>query len=238
MGNGVENMKKNIWKELKKENNAKALNLEIEDQKYLDKVKSYAINQGVGMTEMEIIRKDLIGMAEEAQKNGERLEKSLGDVKEFTENLVKEGRQEGKKDQIYYCIQEIGKSYLFVIALVFFVLMTTDFNHFLGNSRFSLADFLGVFFLPCLISLWQMHTIGRFALVKKMGWILSAVAAAFIVFPNLLIKIVFEDVLPFEEIMVPNWVFLILLPLAGGLYWYGKQKFEHIIEQVVKKHSL
>ena len=90
MGNGVENMKKNIWKELKKENNAKALNLEIEDQKY-------SINQGVGMTEMEIIRKDLIGMAEEAQKNGERLEKSLGDVKEFTENLVKEGRQEGKK---------------------------------------------------------------------------------------------------------------------------------------------
>ena len=231
-------MKKNIWKELKKENDAKALNLEIEDQKYLDKVKSYAINQGVGMTEMEIIRKDLIGMAEESQKNGERLEKSLGDVKEFTENLVTEGRQEGKKDQIYYCIQEIGKSYLFVIALVFFVLMTTDSNHFLGNSRFSLADFLGIFLLPCLISLWQMYTIGRFALVKKMGWILSAVAAAFIVFPNLLIKIVFEDVLPFEEIMVPNWVFLILLPLAGGLYWYGKQKFEHIIEQVVKKHSL
>ena len=231
-------MKKNIWKELKKENDAKALNLEIEDQRYLDKVKSYAINQGVGMTEMEIIRKDLIGMAEESQKNGERLEKSLGDVKEFTENLVTEGRQEGKKDQIYYCIQEIGKSYLFVIALVFFVLMTTDSNHFLGNSRFSLADFLGIFLLPCLISLWQMYTIGRFVLVKKMGWILCAVVAAFIVLPNLLIKIVFEDVLPFEEIMVPNWVFLILLPLAGGLYWYGKQKFEHIIEQVVKKHSL
>ena len=71
-------MKKNIWKELKKENDAKALNLEIEDQRYLDKVKSYAINQGVGMTEMEIIRKDLIGMAEESQKNGERLEKIFG----------------------------------------------------------------------------------------------------------------------------------------------------------------
>ena len=125
-----------------------------------------------------------------------------------------------------------------MIALVFFVLMTTDSNHFLGNSRFSLADFLGIFLLPCLISLWQMYTIGRFVLVKKMGWILCAVVAAFIVLPNLLIKIVFEDVLPFEEIMVPNWVFLILLPLAGGLYWYGKQKFEHIIEQVVKKHSL
>lgn len=231
-------MKKNIWKELKKENDAKALNLEIEDQRYLDKVKSYAINQGVGMTEMEIIRKDLIGMAEESQKNGERLEKSLGDVKEFTENLVTEGRQEGKKDQIYYCIQEIGKSYLLVIALVFFLLMTTDFNHFLGNSRFSLAGFLGIFLLPCLISLWQMHTIGRFALVKKMGWILSAVAAAFIVLPNLLIKTVLEDILPFEDIMVPNWMFFIFLLLAGGVYWYGKQKFDYTVQEVVKKYRL
>ncbi|WP_242948572.1 hypothetical protein [Blautia sp. Marseille-P3201T] len=74
-------MKKNIWKELKKENNAKALNLEIEDQKYLDKVKSYAINQGVGMTEMEIIRKDLIGMAEEAQKKWRAIRKISGRCK-------------------------------------------------------------------------------------------------------------------------------------------------------------
>ncbi len=81
MENGVENMKKNIWKELKKENNAKALNLEIEDQKYLDKVKSYAINQGVGMTEMEIIRKDLIGMAEEAQKKWRAIRKISGRCK-------------------------------------------------------------------------------------------------------------------------------------------------------------
>ena len=44
-------MKKNVWKELKKENNAKALNLEIEDQRYLDKVTAYAVNQGVGMME-------------------------------------------------------------------------------------------------------------------------------------------------------------------------------------------
>ena len=53
--------------ELKKENNAKALNLEIEDQRYLDKVTAYAVNQGVGMMETEIIRKDLIGIAEEAK---------------------------------------------------------------------------------------------------------------------------------------------------------------------------
>ena len=168
-------MKKCKWSVLKRENDGKQLNLEVEDQLYIDKVVRYLNSHKNGMMETEIIRKDLIGIAEEAQKNGERLENSLGDVKEFTENLVTEGRKESKKDQIYYCIQEIGKSYLVVIALVFFLAITTDFKHFLGTGIFSLADFLWVFFLPCLLSLWQMHTIGRFVLVKKIGWILSAV---------------------------------------------------------------
>lgn len=231
-------MKKNVWKELKKENNAKALNLEIEDQRYLDKVTAYAVNQGVGMMETEIIRKDLIGIAEEAQKNGERLENSLGDVKEFTENLVTEGRKESKKDQIYYCIQEIGKSYLVVIAVVFFLAMTTDFKHFFENSIFNLPKFLWLFFFPFIISLWQMYSTGRFVLVKKFGWILSIMAAVLIVLPIFLVQTIVWDVLPFSEIMVPNWVFLILLPLVGGIYWYGKQKFDHTVEQVVKKHNL
>ena len=55
-------MKKDIWKQLKKQNNGRQLNLEVSDQKYIDKVTAYAVNQGVGMMETEIIRKDLIGM--------------------------------------------------------------------------------------------------------------------------------------------------------------------------------
>ena len=49
-------MKKNIWKQLKKQNDGRQLNLEVPDQKYIDKVTAYAINQGVGMMETEIIR--------------------------------------------------------------------------------------------------------------------------------------------------------------------------------------
>lgn len=63
-------------------------------------------------------------------------------------------------------------------------------------------------------------------------------AAALIVLPTFLFQTIVWDILPFSEIMVPNWVFLILLPLAGGAYWYGKQKFDHTVEQVVKKHNL
>lgn len=158
-------MKKNVWKELKKENNAKALNLEIEDQRYLDKVTAYAVNQGVGMMETEIIRKDLIGIAEEAQKNGERLENSLGDVKEFTENLVTEGRKESKKDQIYYCIQEIGKSYLVVIALVFFLAITTDFKHFWELAYSVWQIFYG--FSSCLV----FYHYGRCTLLGALYWL-------------------------------------------------------------------
>lgn len=83
-----------------------------------------------------------------------------------------------------------------------------------------------------------MYSTGRFVLVKKFGWILSIMAAALIVLPTFLFQTIVWDILPFSEIMVPNWVFLILLPLAGGIYWYGKQKFDHTVEQVVKKHNL
>ena len=126
---------------------------------------AYAVNQGVGMMETEIIRKDLIGIAEEAQKNGERLENSLGDVKEFTENLVTEGRKESKKDQIYYCIQEIGKSYLVVIALVFFLAITTDFKHFLEPAYSVWQIFYG--FSSCLV----FYHYGRCTLLGALYWL-------------------------------------------------------------------
>ena len=75
----MKQMKKDIWKQLKKQNDGRQLNLEVSDQKYIDKVTAYAVNQGVGKMEIEIIRKDLIGMGFEAKKEGELLEQRLGD---------------------------------------------------------------------------------------------------------------------------------------------------------------
>lgn len=76
-------MKKNVWKELKKENNAQELNLAIEDIGYVNKVVVYAASHGVGIVETELIRKYLIGMGLEAKIEGYRTANLL-----FTERNV------------------------------------------------------------------------------------------------------------------------------------------------------
>ncbi len=91
-------MKRDIWKQLKKQNDGRQLNLEVSDQKYIDKVTAYAVNQGIGMMETEIIRKDLIGMGFEAKKEGKLLEQRLGDVGEFARELVDAGKAENRKE--------------------------------------------------------------------------------------------------------------------------------------------
>ena len=78
-------MKKNLLQQLTEANNLDELNLGLDmtDIQYIRSVTAYAVNQGVGLMEAEIIRKDLIGMAGEAKKEGELLNQRLGDVKEF-----------------------------------------------------------------------------------------------------------------------------------------------------------
>ena len=120
-------MKKNIWKQLKKQNDGRQLNLEVPDQKYIDKVTAYAINQGVGMMETEIIRKDLIGIGFEAKKEGELLEQRLGDVGEFARELVDAGKAENRKEEKYYFMKSVGLWYLVLAssALLLVLFMNT-----------------------------------------------------------------------------------------------------------------
>ena len=63
-------MKKNLLQQLTEANNLDELNLGLDmtDIQYIRSVTAYAVNQGVGLMEAEIIRKDLIGMVGEAKK--------------------------------------------------------------------------------------------------------------------------------------------------------------------------
>jgi hypothetical protein len=61
-------MKKCKWSVLKQQNDGKQLNLEVEDQLYIDKVVRYLNSHKNGMMETEIVRKDLIGLAAEAKE--------------------------------------------------------------------------------------------------------------------------------------------------------------------------
>ena len=58
--------------------------------------------------EAEIIRKDLIGMAGEAKKEGKLLNQRLGDVKEFAKDLATEGKRGNRKDRVYSSLETVG----------------------------------------------------------------------------------------------------------------------------------
>ena len=114
-------MKKNLLQQLTEANNLDELNLGLDmtDIQYIRSVTAYAVNQGVGLMEAEIIRKDLIGMAGEAKKEGELLNQRLGDVKEFAKDLAIEGKRGNRKDRVYSSLETVGLIYLLGGLLVF-----------------------------------------------------------------------------------------------------------------------
>lgn len=231
-------MKRDIWKQLKKQNDGRQLNLEVSDQKYIDKVTAYAVNQGVGMMETEIIRKDLIGMGFEAKKEGKLLEQRLGDVGEFARELVDAGKAENRKEEKYYFIQSIGFVYLFAGVLMFFMSMTKAGWNMLEDSAFNLVSISWIVLVPWLLSVWQMYFIGRFVLVKKIGGILTVLAAGMILVLNWVYHYFFDDIKGFGNQAVPNWIFLLFLLLGGVLYWHGRKKFTEITEQIAKEQHI
>lgn len=114
-------MKKCKWSILKRENEAKQSNLEVEDQLYIDKVVRYLNSHKNGMMETEIVRKDFIGLAAEAKEEGISLEQKLGSVKEFGETLALEGKEENQKERLYYFFWQLGWVYLCVPIFIFAV---------------------------------------------------------------------------------------------------------------------
>lgn len=61
-------MKKNRWQQLKYDNENKQWKLEPENQETLEEIIRFLYHEKVGMMESELIRRDLISMAQEAEK--------------------------------------------------------------------------------------------------------------------------------------------------------------------------
>lgn len=238
-------MKKDIWKQLKKQNDGRQLNLEVSDQKYIDKVTAYAVNQGVGMMEIEIIRKDLIGMGLEAKKEGELLEQRLGDVGEFARELVDAGKADNRKEEKYYFMKGVGYWYLVLGAIALLLVLIMNALE-LSRGKMNLVVVLyALLICPWFISLWDLHILGRFALKKWYG-VLSVIVAVLpiwgvnileIIVPGLLARTM-EEYMPFFEIKISDGCYFLLFLLGVILYWYGKKKFTEITEQVAKEQHI
>ena len=238
-------MKRNIWKQLKKQNDGRQLNLEVLDQKYIDKVTAYAINQGVGMMETEIIRKDLIGIGFEAKKEGEPLEQRLGDVEEFARELVDAGKAENRKEEKYYLMKSVGLWYLVLASsALLLVLFMNTLNLLRGQMNLGAFVYALIAF-PWIISLWDLHILGRFALKKWYG-VLFAIVAVLTIFGNNVLEIIapgfiartMEEHVPFFSVKISDGCYFLLFLLGVVLYWYGKKKFTKITEQIAKEQHI
>ena len=172
------------------------------------------------------------------KKEGKLLEQRLGDVGEFARELVDAGKAENRKEEKYYFIQSIGFVYLFAGVLMFFMSMTKVGWNMLEDSAFNLVSISWIVLVPWLLSVWQMYFIGRFVLVKKIGGILTVLAAGMILVLNWVYHHFFDDIKGFGNQAVPNWIFLLFLLLGGILYWHGRKKFTEITEQIAKEQHI
>lgn len=98
----------NKWGAIKKKNKGKVSALKVENKHYIDSVIGYCSSQGTGFLECEIIKRDLIGMAQEAEKAGVLLKDRLGDVEEFGKGLSAEGQKIFSKERWYYFLWQYG----------------------------------------------------------------------------------------------------------------------------------
>lgn len=231
-------MKKNIWKELKKQNDGKQLNLEVADQKYIDKVKAYAVSQGMGMMETEIMRKDLIGMGFEVQKEGELLEERLGDVAEFTKAIVREGKAKNRREELYYFMEQAGGGYLWAVFCMLLLFVIMGAWNLAEEEILNLTGLFAILLIPWFISSWQMYVVGKVVLMKRIGGIFSAFLAVLIFLPNFVLDDIPSKWIPFYEVKVPDWVLVPILLLGSVLYGYGKKRFDEITEKIAREHHL
>jgi hypothetical protein len=102
----------NIIKELKKENNKESRKIMLDDlgliRNITDKMNIYIMNT----YDMQIVKRDLIGMAQEMKLRGTTLRDELGDnVDEFTKEIIENSRGPSKLDIVLSSLK------IFVLSL-------------------------------------------------------------------------------------------------------------------------
>ncbi len=108
---------KNEWKQFCKENNTRQSRLREKDQDVLDDVLSYLKSTNRNPYDLEVLRKDLIGMAEEAQDRNESLEDVIGpDRKEFCEGLAETLRHCSFRDWILFMAPSASLAGLVILS--------------------------------------------------------------------------------------------------------------------------
>ena len=112
----------NIIKELKKENNKESRKIMLDDlgliRNITDKMNIYIMNT----YDMQIVKRDLIGMAQEMKLRGTTLRDELGDdVDEFTKEIIENSRGPSKLEIFLYTLK--GFAFYFIIYFVLSIMI-------------------------------------------------------------------------------------------------------------------
>lgn len=107
----------NIIKELKKENNKESRKIMLDDlgliRNITDKMNEYLMNS----YDKQIVKRDLIGMAQEMKLRGTTLRDELGDnVDEFTEEIIKNSRGPSKLEIFLTTIKSSALTFIIIFG--------------------------------------------------------------------------------------------------------------------------
>lgn len=121
-----------VWKNMKKKNEAEASGLEDEDWKTLRRIMRYISSCGLEKTEMETVRKEIIGMAQEARLRGKGLREIIGEEeRKFADEILRAatgksmGKGRGQVKGAAVCYIVYGAAFLWILGI-------WEVNHLLG----------------------------------------------------------------------------------------------------------
>lgn len=230
-------MKKNRWQQLKYDNENKQWKLEPENQETLEEIIRFLYHEKVGMMESELIRRDLISMAQEAEKNGEKLKNRLGDMEAFARELASERKKYCKEERLYYCLWQTGKC----LYIFWGILAGTIF---LGELSMIVAGLdptvkgTSLLFIPAcilfvfLIYFCDIYVPIPFPFKGKAGRILRGLLfVGYLIILSVLVRLS-ADLWLLESLYVTNLIYLPMILAAWLVSRWGYLRFSQYVERI------
>lgn len=211
---------------LKKENKLREAFIVEEDRGIIKKMLTYMEAKRISIFELEVIHKELIGMALEANQRGESLHATIGkDEKVFCDDMIEGSKKQTLKETLIMTIQQFVFCYaVYIVVSVFF----------LSNPmRVELSSGL-IIFLPLWSLVWAIisHVIGGRYIYEK--GIKKYIPPVLILF-SVLVLCEIEDMLRIPTGIYVNGILLsgVVLLISLGVRLY----YNHYIHQVSKKYQ-
>lgn len=229
-------MKKNRWQQLKYDNENKQWKLEQENQETLEEIIPFLYRK-VGMVESELIRRDLIGMAQEVEKNGEKLKSRLGDMEAFARELVSERKKYCKEERLYYCLWQTGKCLYIFWGILAGTIFLGELSMIVAGLDPTVKGTNLLFILVCilfafLVFFYDIYVPIPFPFKGTAGRVLRGLLfVGHLIILNLLFRL-FADLWLLESLYVTNLIYLPLILAAWLVSRWGYLRFSQYVERI------